>query len=143
MWRRIADNAANAITIVAAMRPKYRDEPPDSSAHDPTDGLSTPPIRPNATAVPTPVARTAVGYTCAASAYIVVCTALMRPPVHASIASTANADCGPIGMTASTAAPATAPAAITSIVSRDPRRMITIAPAIAPTTPPRLNAVRP
>src|SRR5713101_443753 len=141
MWRRIADNATNAITIVAAIRPKYRDEPPDSSAHDPTDGLSTPPMRPNATAVPTPVARTAVGYTCAASAYIVVWTALMRPPVHASMVRTANADCGPIDMNASATAPAMAPAAMTSIVSRDPRRMITTAPRIAPTTPPRLNAV--
>src|SRR5258707_9955546 len=120
MWRRIADNAANAITIVAAIRPKYRDDPPVSSAHDPTDGLRTRPMRPNATAVPTPVARTAVGYTCAASAYIVVWTALIRPPVHASIASTATADCVPIGIAASTAAPATAPAAMTSIVSRDP-----------------------
>ena len=61
MWRRIAANATNAMTIAAAIKPKYRDEPPESSAHDPTDGLSTPPILPTATAVPTPVARTAVG----------------------------------------------------------------------------------
>ena len=100
-------------------------------------------MRPNATAVPTPVARTAVGYTCAASAYIVVWTALMRPPVHASIASTANADCVPMGIAARTADPAIAPAAIVSIVRREPNRMITIAPAIAPTTPPILNAVSP
>src|SRR5436190_21767303 len=120
MWRRIADNAVNANTIVAAIRPKYRDDPPVSSAHDPTDGLSTPPMRPNATAVPTPVARTAVGYTWAASAYIVVCTALMRPPVHASIANTINVLSGPMEITASTPAPMMAPAAIVSIEMREP-----------------------
>jgi hypothetical protein len=60
-WRRIEASVAKAATIVTPMSPKYRVDPPDSSAHDPTAGLSTPPIRPTATAVPTPVARTAVG----------------------------------------------------------------------------------
>src|SRR5215471_9881388 len=68
---------------------------PPARAHDPSDGLTTPPIRPNATAVPTPVERIEVGYTCAASAYIVVCTALMRPPVHASMANTRSVFSGP------------------------------------------------
>ena len=117
--------------------------PPDSSAHDPADGLRTPPIRPNATAVPTPVARMPVGKTCAASAYIVVWTALMSPPVHASITSTAKADCIPMGTAAIAAAPATAPAVMASIVSREPRRTMMMAPRMAPTTPPRLNAASP
>src|SRR5215471_12356752 len=106
--------------------PAYPAAPP-ASAHDPSEGLTTPPIRPNATAVPTPVERIDVGYTCAASAYIVVCTALMRPPVQASRANTANAAFGPIGIIASTTAPAIAPAAIPSIDSRDPRRRINAA----------------
>ena len=67
----------------------------------------------------------------------------MRPPVHASIANVETIACGPIGMSDSTSAPATAPAAIVSIAIRDPRRMMTNAPRIAPTTPPMLNAVRP
>ena len=53
-------------------------------------GLSTPPMRPTATVVPTPVARMFVGYTFAASAYIVVCVALTRPPVTAAIRITAT-----------------------------------------------------
>src|SRR5262249_41857435 len=117
--------------------------PPLPSPHAPAYGETTPPTRPKATAAPTPVARMPVGYTCAASAYIVVCTALMRPPVHASIASIANADCAPIDALASSAAPAIAPADIVSIVTRDPTGPIRIAPRIAPTTPPKLNAVRP
>ena len=36
-----------------------------------------------------------------------------------------------------------APEVIASMVMRDPRRAKTIAPPMAPTTPPRLNAVRP
>src|SRR5881409_1610873 len=129
--------------MVAAIRPKYCDAPPDSSAHDPSDGLTTPPMRPTATTVPTPVARIDVGYTCAARAYIVVCSALMRPPVHASIVNTATLDCGPMDIMANTTAPTTAPAPIVSIERRDPTRMMTTAPRIAPTTPPKLNAVRP
>ena len=46
-------------------------------------------------------------------------------------------------MTDSTTAPAIAPAAIVSIEIRDPRRMMTSAPRMAPTTPPKLKAVRP
>src|ERR1700676_1714978 len=74
---------------------------------------------------------------------MVVCTALIRPPVQTSIAKTEKPACAPIDMAARTSAPATAPAAIVSIDSRDPRRMMTRAPTIAPTTPPKLNAVRP
>src|SRR5215467_1040177 len=123
-------------------RPAYPAAPP-ASAHDPSDGLTTPPIRPNATAVPTPVERIDVGYTCAASAYIVVCTALIRPPVHASIANTWNVFCGPTCIVASTTAPAMAAADIPSIERREPRRTISAAPSTAPTTPPKLKAVRP
>ena len=46
-------------------------------------------------------------------------------------------------MSASTAAPATAPAAIDSIVGREPMRAITMPPQIAPATPPRLKAPMP
>src|SRR5213593_2465990 len=135
MWFRTDASAANTTVIVAAMIPKYFDAPPDSSAHEPSVGLTTPPIRPNATTVPTPVARIEVGYTCAARAYIVVCTALMSPPVHASIVNTATLACGPIDIVAIQIAPTTAPAPIVSIESRDPSRMMTMAPRIAPTTP--------
>ena len=61
MWCRTDARATSASVIVAAVKPKKRAGPPASSAHDPTDGLSTPPMRPKATAVPTPVARTDVG----------------------------------------------------------------------------------
>ena len=125
------------------MKRNISEGPPLSSAHAPAYGDTTPPMRPTATAVPMPVARMPVGYTCAASAYIVVCTALMRPPVHASIARMANADCTPIETLARSAAPAIAPAAIASIVMRDPNRPMSTAPPIAPMTPPKLNAVRP
>src|SRR5215471_19120817 len=117
--------------------------PPSSSVHAPAYGETTPPTLPKATAVPTPVARMPVGYTYAASAYIVVCTALIRPPVHASIARIANVDCAPIETLASSAAPAIAPTDIASIVTRDPSRPMSTAPRIAPTTPPKLKAVRP
>src|SRR5262249_8232942 len=56
---------------------------------------------------------------------------------------TATADCAPIDTLASSAEPAIAPTAIVSIVIREPNRPIRIAPRIAPTTPPKLNAVSP
>src|SRR5881392_810487 len=105
------------------MMPQYLPGPPVSSAQTPSVGLMTPPIRPNATAVPTPVPRIDVGYTWAASAYIVVCTALMSPPVHASMTKTRTLACGEMDMTDITTAPATAPAAIVSIEMREPTRM--------------------
>src|SRR5688572_32593050 len=89
MWFRTDASAANTTVSVPAINANIC-EGPDSSAHAPAYDEPTPPTRPIATAVPTPVARIPAGYTCAASAYIVVCTALMRPPVHASIASTAT-----------------------------------------------------
>jgi len=61
IWRRTEASATKTMVIVAAIMTNSCEAPPDSSAHYPTDGLSTPPMRPNATAVPTPVARTAVG----------------------------------------------------------------------------------
>src|SRR5262245_57153192 len=143
MWFLTDASAAQTRVIVAARSPKYFDAPPDSSAHDPSGGLTTPPIRPKATTVPTPVARMEVGKTCAARAYIVVCVALMSPPVHANIAKTVTLDCGAMDITDNPAAPTMAPAPIASIDSRDPSRMMTTAPVIAPTTPPKSNAVRP
>src|SRR5512132_2417451 len=109
MWFLTDANAANTSVIPTAINAKSCEAPPDSSAHDPAYGAATPPTRPKATAVPTPVPRMPVGYTCAASAYIVVCTALIRPPVHASIARTENADCELMVTDASSAAPAIAP----------------------------------
>src|SRR5436190_2191083 len=44
-------------------------------------------------------------------------------------------------MRLSTSAPATAPAAIGSIVTREPNRVINAPPQSAPATPPRLNSV--
>src|SRR5262245_36180040 len=143
MWFLTAARDARTAVIPTAIRVNSCLGPPASSAHAPAYGDTTPPTRPKATAVPTPVARMPVGYTCAASAYIVVCTALMRPPVHASIARIPNADCAPIDTLASSAAPAIAPPDIVSIVIREPNRPIRIAPRMAPTTPPKLNAVRP
>src|SRR5438046_9376107 len=98
MWLRTDASATKATVIVDAIRPKYHDVPPPSSARWPSAGLNTLPMRPIPTAVPTPVDRIDVGYTCAANAYIVVCTALMRPPVQASIANTPPVACGPIGI---------------------------------------------
>src|SRR6185436_20627851 len=109
MWLLTDANAANTSVIPAAITAKSCEAPPDSSAHDPAYGAATPPTRPTATAVPTPVPRMPVGYTCAASAYIVVCTALMRPPVHASIVNTATLACGPIDITVNPIAPTMAP----------------------------------
>jgi len=78
-------SATNVMVIVPAIHQEIRRDaaanrhvhPPSAyvppvSAIAPTRGLSTPPIRPTATVVPTPVPRIAVGYTFAASAYIVV-----------------------------------------------------------------------
>src|SRR5688572_25482476 len=75
---------------------------------------------------------------------MVVCTALISPPVIASITRIGSGDdCPVIDMRLMTIDPATAPAVIASIVVRDPNRAITDPPAIAPTTPPRLKSVRP
>src|SRR5207248_5936673 len=142
-WFRTDASAAKTTVIVPAMKRNISEGPPLSSAHAPAYGDTTPPMRPIATAVPTPVARMPVGYTCAARAYIVVCTALMRPPVHACMARTDTTGCAAIATDASSTAPATAPAAIVSMVSREPSRAMVIAPSIAPTTPPRLYAVKP
>src|SRR6185436_12837602 len=142
MWLRTDASAANTIVSVPASSANNC-EGPDSSAHAPAYDEPMPPTRPIATAVPTPVARIPAGYTCAARAYIVVCTALISPPVHASIASTATVDCASIGTLASSTHPRMAPVVIVSIVTRDPTRAMTSAPPIAPTTPPRLNAMSP
>ena len=48
-----------------------------------------------------------------------------------------------IGIKARTAAPATAAAAIESMVGFEPMRAITSPPQTAPATPPRLNAAMP
>ena len=102
------------------------------------------PARPTAVAAPTPVARTALGYTFVASVYIVVWIALMRPPVIVSMimigASGTSVDSF---ITLSVIAPAMAPILIVSIAARDPIRDITAPLTSAPTTPPRLKAVMP
>src|SRR5581483_3293886 len=72
MCRLTSASARKVAVIVPAISRKYW-AAPASSAGAPRIGLKTPPMRPNATAVPTPVDRIEVGYTCAASAYIVVC----------------------------------------------------------------------
>src|SRR5439155_13900950 len=81
IWRRTSASEPKTIAIVTAHVVKNAGGPPVSSAHDPTYELRTCPMRPTATAVPTPVPRISVGYTFAASAYMVVCTAFIRPPV--------------------------------------------------------------
>src|SRR3954447_5445546 len=100
-------------------------------------------MRPNATAVPTPVARTGPGYTCAASAYIVVCTPLISPPRTVSNAMIERLSCGDSDMRLNVRAQTTAAAAIDNIDPREPAGAIATPPASAPTTPPRLNAVIP
>ena len=106
--------------------------------------LTTAPVRPNETAPPTPVARIRAGYTCAASANIVVCTPLIRAPVTVSIPMMGAAgDPAEIGMKAMTLALATASPAIVSITGREPQRVIETPPVSAPATPPRLNAIMP
>src|SRR6185503_5264668 len=102
------------------------------------------PVRPTAVAAPTPVAREAAGYTFVASAYIVVCVALMRPPVIVSMTMIgASVPATEIDMRLRTIAPATAPNAIVSIAGREPILEKSAPPASAPMTPPRLNAVMP
>ena len=51
----------NTAVIDPAMSAKNALLPPAASAHSPAYVLITPPTRPKATAVPTPVARTVVG----------------------------------------------------------------------------------
>src|SRR6478752_3680034 len=102
------------------------------------------PRRPKAATVPTPVARTAPGYTCAASANIVVWTPLIRPPRMVSRAMMGHVPvAGVIVIWLNTTAESTAPAAIDNIDTREPTRAIAKPPRSAPTTPPRLNAVIP
>src|SRR6185436_7020301 len=64
--------------------------------------------------------------------------------VNASIASRAKTSVlAWSGVRLSANAPATAPAAIASIVGLDPKRVIRAPPHKAPTTPPRLKTVMP
>jgi hypothetical protein len=51
----------NTTDMEPAMSVKNALLPPTPSAHSPAYELMTPPTRPKATAVPTPVARTVVG----------------------------------------------------------------------------------
>jgi len=75
---------------------------------------------------------------------MVVCAALMHPPVRHSIRTIGSAgDADEIVMAASPTAPAIPPADMTSIETRDPNRAMATLPASAPATPPRLNAVMP
>jgi hypothetical protein len=60
-WRPTSARHTKTTVIDAAISMKKVGLPPARSAHSPAYELKTPPIRPNATAVPTPVARTAVG----------------------------------------------------------------------------------
>src|SRR6476469_2637127 len=114
--RRMASDTAHT-DIAQATSEKKAGLPPASSAHAPAYVLKIAPERPIADPTPTPVERTPVGYTCAASANIVVWTALISPPVIASMMM--------MGMTGllevitidlMTSAPAMAPAVIVSMV---------------------------
>src|SRR4051794_2059904 len=58
-----------------------------------------------------------------------------------SVRTLETPDAGLIGRLASTTAHAAAAAAIASIGPREPTRAIQMPPAIAPATPPRLNAM--
>ena len=60
-WRPTSDRQTKTTAMDAAMSMKNALLPPTPSAHSPAYELMTPPMRPNATAVPTPVARTVVG----------------------------------------------------------------------------------
>src|SRR5437764_819361 len=85
MWRLMTASDTAYRHIAPATKVKNAELPPASSAHAPAYVLKIAPARPIADATPTPVERTSVGYTCAASANIVVWTALIRPPVIASM----------------------------------------------------------
>src|SRR4051812_29200329 len=101
-------------------------------------------MRPTDAALPTPVARIAAGYTCAANAYIVVCTALIIVPDSVRSVRRSAVDVLRSIVTAPNANElAIAAAESTSMVDFDPNRLMTIAPTIAPTTPPRLKHIRP
>src|SRR4051812_25749870 len=101
-------------------------------------------MRPTEAALPTPVARIAAGYTCAANAYIVVCTALIIVPDSVrSVRRSAVDMLRSIVSAPSANELATAAAESVSIVDFEPNRLMTIAPRIAPTTPPRLKHIRP
>src|SRR5690349_15308173 len=81
---------------------------------------------------------------CAASAYIVVWTALIKPPVMPSMTRIGvTGDCGPSAVVLSQNAQPTAATAIDTIVVRDPKCASRRPATSAPATPPRLNAVRP
>src|SRR5687767_12206188 len=77
-------SATNTTVNAIAHAAKNSGGPPARSAHEPTYDASTLPTRPMATVVPTPVPRIDVGNTCAASAYIVDCTAFINAPVTAN-----------------------------------------------------------
>src|SRR6266545_4881126 len=98
MWRRTSASEPRTTAIDIAHVLKNAGAPPVSSANAPTYDATTLPIRPTATDVPTPVLRILVGYTCAASAYMVVWTAFKRPPVNANIATSAGASGGRSGI---------------------------------------------
>ena len=80
------------------------------------------PRRPMATAVPIPVPRISVGYTFAASAYMVVSTAFSAPPRSTSRTISWNVSCGSGGSVAIASALARAIPERVSIVVREPRR---------------------
>src|SRR5580765_3146458 len=72
--------------------------------------------------VPHPVPRMAVGYTCAATAYIGVWTALCSPPVRANMATSPADIGGASGIAVIASALATAMADMPINVIREPRR---------------------
>src|SRR4051812_19867728 len=101
-------------------------------------------MRPTDAALPTPVARIAAGYTCAANAYIVVCTALIIVPDRVRRVRRSAVDMLRSIVSAPNANElATAAAVRVSMVVLDPNRLMTIAPNIAPTTPPKLKHISP
>src|SRR5688572_2896520 len=122
MWRWMSARKPNTALIASAHIWKYNGGPPAESAHDPTYDAATLPTRPTATVAPTPVPRIAVGNTCAASAYIVACTALSNAPESANITITLVAGGAVKGMRDICSEAAAAAAAIVSSVTRDPSR---------------------
>src|SRR5262245_44004912 len=115
-------SAAKTIARAAAHVALKSGGPPAASAHEPTYDASTLPTRPIATVVPTPVPRIDVGNTCAASAYIVACTAFMSAPVTAKITIVLANACALGGRAAITNDAPIASPVITSSASRDPNR---------------------
>src|SRR5262249_55274047 len=122
MCRRTRASDAQTMAIASAHAVKKAGAPPRSSAKAPTYDATTLPMRPTATAVPTPVPRMAVGYTCAATAYIVVWTALRSPPVSANMAMSPADIGGARGIAVIARALATAIVDMPIRVIREPRR---------------------